>query len=258
MTLPASEAEAALVFVHCFGGSAQSWEPVVASLGPSIRAYAIDLPGFGDAAAAPGPYTVAAYADFVQAKVRALGLERYILIGHSMGGKVALALAARRPAGLCALILLAPSPPTPEPTEDEARAALIDGWAQYSVASQILARVTASPLCERDRKQAVDDIMRTGKAAWTAWLACGSREDISADMACISVPVTIVSGTEDIVLPTALLQREIAARLRPARMVRVPGAGHLLPQEATGAVVAAITSARTQEKADGGQSRAAA
>ena len=58
-----------------------------------------DQRGWGDSANAPGPYDVQRLADDAQAVIAALGYSNYVLVGHSMGGKVAQALAARRPPG---------------------------------------------------------------------------------------------------------------------------------------------------------------
>ena len=226
-----------LVFLHHFGGSARSWDQVIARLGDACETLALDLPGFGDAAQAPGPYTVDAQADFVEAR---LPSGPFILIGHSMGGKVALALAARRPPALAELLLLAPSPPTPEPIADEARAALIAGWGDHGAMARTLAQITAFPLAGSVRERTVDDMVRAGKAAWNAWLTCGSREDISPAMSRINVPATIMSGADDTVLPTLLLDREVTERLSRVRKVVVQGAGHLLPLEAPDEVASAI------------------
>ena len=157
-----------------------------------------------------------------------------------MGGKVALALAARRPPALAELLLLAPSPPTPEPIADEARAALIAGWGDHSAMARTLAQITAFPLAGPVRERTIDDMIRAGKAAWNAWLTFGSREDISPAMSRINVPVTTVSGTDDTVLPTLLLDREVAGRLSRVRTIVVQGAGHLLPLEAPDEVASAI------------------
>lgn len=215
---------------------------MIAELGGVFPTLALDLPGFGSAADAPGPYTVSAYADIVEADIHALGARDFILVGHSMGGKVALALAARRPTGLRALLLLAPSPPTPEPIEEDARAELIAGWGEYGAMSKMLARNTAAPLPDDAGRVAIDDMLRCGKAAWTAWLTGGSREDISAAMPRISVPVTILSGMCDVVLSTELMHDRVAGALADARVDTVPGAGHLLPLEAPRTVAAAVSS----------------
>lgn len=229
-----------LVFLHHFGGSTRSWDRVIDLLAKEYQTLALDLPGFGAEANAPGPYTVASYADAVEDAVRAHDLADYVLIGHSMGGKVALAVAARLPAGLRALILLAPSPPTPEPIDEAMRTKLIAGWGHYGPASEMLARVTACPLPGELRERIVADMMASGKCAWEAWLRHGSREDISASMALVTSPVTILSGSRDSVLPTELIKREVVDRLARACLIAVPGAGHLLPLEAPDAVAASI------------------
>ena len=90
----------ALVLLHHFGGSSRTWQPFIAWIGDRRRCIALDLPGFGRQAAHSGPFTVAAMADHVAAQILGLGLDTYTLVGHSMGGKVALALAARCPDGL--------------------------------------------------------------------------------------------------------------------------------------------------------------
>jgi pimeloyl-ACP methyl ester carboxylesterase len=157
-----------------------------------------------------------------------------------MGGKIALALAARRPPALRALVLVAPSPPTPEPIEEDMRARLIAGWGCYGPASETLARVTRRSLEGALREQTIADMMNASKSAWVAWLQHGSREDISAAVRRIEVPVTILSGDADAAVPRALIEQEVMARLPHARLVSVPGAGHLLPLEAPDAVAAAI------------------
>jgi pimeloyl-ACP methyl ester carboxylesterase len=229
-----------IVFLHFFGGSARSWDNVLDELGEESRTLPLDLPGFGAAAGASGPFTIAAYADWVEEVASAQKLDHYVLVGHSMGGKVALALAARRPRALRALVLLAPSPPTPEPIDEDMRAKLIAGWGCYGPASETLARVTRRCLEGGLRDRTIADMMNASKGAWTAWLQHGSREDISASMQKIEVPVTILSGDGDAAVPRGLIEREVVARLPQARLINVPGAGHLLPLEAPVAVAANI------------------
>jgi pimeloyl-ACP methyl ester carboxylesterase len=240
-----------VLLLHHFGGSARTWDEVHARL-LDVETEALDLPGFGDAAGMPGPYTVAAYADFVEARLPRGPL---VLVGHSMGGKVALALAARQPAGLSGLLLVAPSPPTPEPIADDVRAKLITGWGDQDEMSRTLATITAHSLADPLRALAVADMVRAGRAAWTAWLTSGSRTDISGEIGTINVPVTILSGSADAVLPTALLHREVAERLSGSALLPIPGAGHLLPLEAPDAVAAAIR--RLIAEAPGRDKRAA-
>src|SRR3954469_3094878 len=94
-----------LVFLHYFAGSSRAWAPVIDRLADDHRCIAPDLRGFGTADAPATGYAVNDYANDVAALIGALDIGRHVLVGHSMGGKIALALAARRPPGLEALVL---------------------------------------------------------------------------------------------------------------------------------------------------------
>ena len=179
-------------------------------------------------------------ADVVEA-IGQLGLKRYVLVGHSMGGKVALALAAGYgcPPGLAALALVAPSPPTPEPMPEKERARLLAGLGSKPAAYETVSKITAQPLPAALVEAVVEDELRVAPPAGRAWLERGSRVDISARLERIQVPVFLLAGEKDANLTARLLQREIADRL-PSEYARapetVPGAAHLLTLEAPGAV----------------------
>jgi pimeloyl-ACP methyl ester carboxylesterase len=81
-----------LLLVHGIGMSRAAWRPVVPLLTGEREVIAVDLPGHG--ASPPGPETVEGLADAVAATADALGLEDWHVAGNSLGGGVALALAA--------------------------------------------------------------------------------------------------------------------------------------------------------------------
>lgn len=96
-----------LVLIHGAGGSLHVWEGWVRELGPTTRLISMDLPGHGLTGAWPRrEYTVEAYADFIEALVNALKLERFVLAGHSLGGAVAWTFAATRPDRVSQIILI--------------------------------------------------------------------------------------------------------------------------------------------------------
>ena len=103
----------ALVFLHYWGGSSRTWRRVIEALAPEFRTVAIDQRGWGKSEAPANGYALADMADDAEAVIEALDLECYILIGHSMGGKVSQLIASRHPRGLRGLALVAPSPPSP-------------------------------------------------------------------------------------------------------------------------------------------------
>jgi pimeloyl-ACP methyl ester carboxylesterase len=87
-----------LVFVHGSGDSGAVWAPLIALL-PDVRAVALDLPGHGALVDQPGPagMSVADYAAFVRAALEKLGTQRPTLVGHSLGGAIALRLTLDAP-----------------------------------------------------------------------------------------------------------------------------------------------------------------
>lgn len=217
------------LFLHSWGSSKRDWALLAPLLPFEIEPTFVDLRGFGDAPAPPGPYDVASYADDVLRLVE--GWTEYLLVGHSMGGKFALAAAMRRPEGLSRLLLVAPSPPTPEPMSEEDRAKSLADYGDRAAARETVAKVSRAPLPEAIRQAAEDDYVRTSERGWKSWLEAGSREDISGLMDRIEVPVRVVVGAEDPVMHPEMLRREVADRLKDATLTEISGAGHLLPVE---------------------------
>lgn len=232
--------EPPLLFLHYFGGSSRSWSEVVALLQPDFRCIAPDFRGFGGSGAASGPFCVAQNADDIAALTEELKLQNYWIIGHSMGGKIALALAARQPRGLEGLILLAPSPPSPEPMSEQARDTLLESHGKAEKAREILESITANPLPAAILERAIEDNLRVSPQAWRAWLESGSREDVSAQMARVEVPVEVVAGEKDEDLGAEIQEREVVTRLKNARLQIVADCGHLLPLEAPAATAKII------------------
>lgn len=80
-----------IVFLHYWGGSSRTWDDVVAALPSGYRLIRPDLRGWGDSlpaqsATAPG-YALSDFVADAEALIEQLGLENYVLVGHSMGGK---------------------------------------------------------------------------------------------------------------------------------------------------------------------------
>ena len=99
-----------VLFVHSLGGSAEHWRAQLEHLRPERRALALELRGHGGSEpAAGGDYGVGALADDVEAVADDLGLERFVLAGHSLGAAVTAELAARRPDRVAGLLLVDPS-----------------------------------------------------------------------------------------------------------------------------------------------------
>jgi pimeloyl-ACP methyl ester carboxylesterase len=98
-----------LVMLHGLGATKISFLTTIGALADSHRMIALDLPGFGDSDKPLGPYDARFMAERVHAALDALELDRTHLLGHSMGGRVALEVAFDHPRRIDRLILMTPS-----------------------------------------------------------------------------------------------------------------------------------------------------
>lgn len=222
----------ALVFLHYWGGSSRTWDGVVGELSGQYRTIATDHRGWGDSDAPALGYSIGDLADDAQAVIEALDLRRYILVGHSMGGKVAQLLASRLPRGLEGVVLVAPSPPSPTVLADEQRAAMTHAYDSRESIEWLLDHVlTAKPLRPDYREQVIADSLRGAPQARQAWPNAAMLEDITGNVAFIDVPVMVIAGELDQVDRVETLQTELLPRIAGARLQILAGTGHLSPLE---------------------------
>lgn len=99
-----------VLLLHGLGATGASMLPVLADLMTDHRVLAPDSPGFGASEAPRGPYTPAWFAAWVEAFQRATGSRGAVLVGNSLGGRIALEAGLTRPRSVRAVVLLAPSP----------------------------------------------------------------------------------------------------------------------------------------------------
>ncbi|RQR22302.1 alpha/beta hydrolase [Burkholderia sp. Bp9143] len=235
------DGEPALLFLHYYGGSSRTWDGVIRDLAGRYRSVAMDHRGWGDSDAPEQGYAIGDLANDVQDVIEALNLERYVVVGHSMSGKVAQLFASRRPAGLQGVILVAPSPPSPMTFSGEQRAAMAKVYDSRESITWALDNVlTANRLAPELREQVIADSLRGAPQAKVAWPLGGMVEDITADVSSINVPVVVIAGEFDQVDRPETLQSELLPRIPGARMHVLPGTGHLSPLENPAAVAAAI------------------
>ena len=114
--------------MHYWGGSARTWRRVIEPLSGAYRCIAYDHRGWGESDAPADRYRLTDLADDAAALTEVLELNQYVLIGHSMGGKVAQLLASRRPTGLQAMVLVAPASPLPQNIPEQARQAQLHAY----------------------------------------------------------------------------------------------------------------------------------
>ena len=228
--------------LHYWAGAGREFDSLQPLLLPDTALLAPNLPGFGGQPAPAGfDYSVHAYADWVAAYLARHALTNFTLLGHSMGGKIAMALAAQRPAGLRRLVLLSPSPPAGEPMSDDDRTAALARFGKAADAEKTFDKITWLPLSAALRQAVVTDNLRCSQPAWNAWLTAGSREDISAQLSGLTVPCRLLVGEHDQAITPATQRAQTLPYLPPGTTCQVVGAGHLLPLEVP-ALVAELVS----------------
>lgn len=227
----ATNPRATLVFLPYFGGSAHSWDYVWPHLPADFRCLALDFfaPDLPLGADANGDYHVevaaAQIAEFLEKTVE----NRLFLIGHSMGGKIALG-AAPALKNLAGIVLVAPSPPTPEPMDDLARAFMLRDHGTRAAALEIVKSASFLELDDEKIERAISDNLATPQRDWENWINLGTRQDISAVLSEIRVPVLVIAGARDSAMTPEILRAEIVEKLPDARLEMVES-GHLIPLE---------------------------
>ena len=230
-----------LLFLHYWGGSIRSWLPVMEGLSENQRCVAIDFRGWGQSSRNATDYRLDTLTDDVIGVIDDLGLKDFSIVGHSMGGKVAQLIAARRPAGLQRLILMAPAPPTPIELSDTQRQAMI---ASYQTREAMSGVIAAIPLSDARREQIIEDALSESPEAKRAWPKQGTREDIRDQPSRINVPVRVIVGTADVVETEASLRASFGKVIPGTQFTVLPGLSHMAPLEATGMVAKAIRAAQ--------------
>ena len=236
----------AIVFVHGAANDHSVWalqSRYFAHHGRNV--IAVDLPGHGRSSGEP-PATVEAIGEWLLRVLDALGVERAVVVGHSMGALATLACAARNPDRIERIALLGPA--APMPVSDALLAAaeanehlafeLINGWS-FSSRKQLGGNQmpgmwmtgSAMRLLERTRAGVLH----------TDLLACRAYTRGADDAADLRVPALVILGDRDIMVPPKAAHVLVAA-LPERQVVTLAGAGHAMMAEQPDAVLDALRS----------------
>ncbi|KAF2245025.1 alpha/beta-hydrolase [Trematosphaeria pertusa] len=242
--LPIQHELPSVVFLHFWGGSASTWSlvtPLVSTHYPSV---ALDFRGWGSSTgpADPNAYSIEALARDVEAVIAALNLHKVVLVGMSMGAKVAQLVAARlcsraskgdQATVLLGVVLVSPAPPTPLVLPPEMRKQQLRAYDDPDSAMFVARNVLTATFRSRDLPNfVVGDMLQGNKWAREAWPAYAMAEDVSEAAAKIAVPVLVLAAEEDIVEPLERVQREVCARIPEAKVAVLAETGHLSPLDA--------------------------
>jgi pimeloyl-ACP methyl ester carboxylesterase len=226
-----------VLMIHGWASSWRMWERPLARLASAgFHAWALDLPGCGESSGlSDGGYTIPNLTAVVEAFIKRVGIERAILVGHSMGGAIALELTDRRSEITRALVLVTPvvsgrlglalhlvfdSPVGHRLLELSQRHNTLARIGELSMfGSPWLAGKLAA--MRRD----AEDLARTTPQAAIGTLRAVINFDFTDRLATIRAPTLVIVGTRDVTLPPS--ESALAAAGIPgARLVKLRGIGH--------------------------------
>jgi pimeloyl-ACP methyl ester carboxylesterase len=222
----------ALLLLHGVGSGSASWAPQLDSLARARRVIAWDAPGYGESDPLPGAAPLASdYAEAARGLTDALGLDRFDLLGHSLGAIMAAALCRRHPARISRLVLSDPAagygklPPAERAARIAPRLADMAALGPAGLAAK-RARNLLSPAASPDATEHVRAVMSLLRPAGYEQ-ACRllAQADIFADTVAIRVPTLVLCGSADTITTEADC-RDIAASIAGARYETLPGVGH--------------------------------
>ena len=225
---------AAVVMVHGLGGSSNSFETLMRTMA-GYRVLRPDLPGAARSPYRPGRPGLHALVVALRDCLRAHGVERGHLVGHSMGGLICQHLAAGMPGFAVSLTVLGPilalAPAARQSLRDRAKAVRSGGMAAVADAVSALgiapAGRQANPVLSAFVRESLMRQDPRGYAAHCEALAGAGM----ADHARIDCPTLLVAGAEDAVAPVEMARR-LQTRIHGARLEILAGVGHWMMAEA--------------------------
>ena len=236
----------AVVFIHGIGGAATAWwwqKTTFAEAG--FEPVPLDLPGYGTRP----PVTALDFellAADVEAAIADRGLERPVLLGHSMGGMVAQTLLRRRPEAYAAAVLACTSPAFGNPDGGFQQKFVSDrlgpleaGKTMADLAPALVRAMMGPNPNQAGRAHASDVMARVPADTYRAAIRCLVTFDERANLGSIRIPVLCLAGEKDPNAPAPVVER-MAGKIPGARYVCLADVGHLPNLEAPAEFDAAV------------------
>ena len=234
------QAAPALLLMHGFGSSLQAWDDWSLKLEQKYRVIRLDLPGFGLTGASPAnDYSEEKDLVILTHVADKLGLEKFSIIGHSMGGKMAWTLAATQPERVQALVLMAPDgfPEAKDIGTKPYEVPAVMGLIKYFLPKYLVRKSIEPAFAEADalsdaRVNRYYDMLRAPGVR--AAILERSNQTIYTDpvprLKAIKAPTLLIWGEQDQMIPSTNA-KSYANVLSNSTTVLVPKLGHLLQEE---------------------------
>jgi 3-oxoadipate enol-lactonase len=246
----AGRGEVAVLLLHGVGGGRSIWSDAASGTASAIAAagflvLSLDFPGYGDSAGLP---TMASMTQAVLDTAASSGAARTVVLGHSMGGMVAQAVAALHPGQVQGLVLACTSASFGKPGGawqaqflQERLAPLDAGLGMAGMAEQLVPGLL-SPHAPAAAAQTARDVMaRVPEATYRSALQAIAGFDCREALIQLRVPTLLMAAEHDRTAPPDVMQR-MAARIPGSTYLCLAGAGHIANLEQPRAFNSAVLS----------------
>ncbi len=241
-----------IVCLHGSTGSAHHWDDVAGDLCRDYRVLCPDQRGHGDSDVPAQGYRVQDFCQDLTDLVDALGLQRFILVGHSLGSRVATWYGGSQPEKLCAIVLVDPSFDMSETVQQDFINGVVSQPEAFDTAEQVIELLKLRPShmfrSEESLRRLVQRGMRKREDGRLRWkydrgavveTLRNSREDIWQYAARITVPTLILRGSASPVATTYSVDRMLST-IRNSRLCVIEKAHHGIQQDNPAGFIATV------------------
>jgi pimeloyl-ACP methyl ester carboxylesterase len=222
-----------VIFQHGWASVGAHYDELRAHLPEEGRTFvALDLVGHGESPDVPEAHSVESYAEQLLAVADAVGLRRFVTVGHSMGGKFCQYLRILAPQRLIGQVALAPTPAsaTPQESSDEVIEQYSSAAGNPELFDQVVSQIIKKPPTPAVKAKWIKNASKISKSVLASSMRAYSRADFAARLPRVGPPTLVIAGEKDPIYPADSVLEHMKQEM-PDAVFRSLDCGHDLPNE---------------------------